>query len=239
MHKLAITPAVWADSRFQDLASQMRWGPAETLGVLCMLWSNTRRWEVGELVSRDQVLAAICCPRGVREDAMQALADAGYIMGEAQGWRVVDNARYFEVSTKMRAAGKKGGYHKHAKRKPTKLKAVSGPSPAAAAWDAYASAFHRRYGVTPRRNARVNGQMAQLVACVGAQDAAALAAWYVGHEGSFYVRSQHPVGALLKDYSGLHTQMMRGQAVTEHDVQAHSENQRLSAQLQRFVASVN
>jgi hypothetical protein len=239
VHQLPIKSSIWSETRFCDLAAQMKWGHAETLGVLVMLWSQTRDWRRGDVLTQEQVLAAISCPREVRGRAMGAMQDTGYLAPTEGGWRVVDNDQYFAVSAKMREAGKQGGYHKH-KAHPTKriakLKALKPPSASSKAWDAYAEAYRTRYGVDPKRNAQVNGQMAKLVACVGQDDAAPLAAWYVQHNSTFYVRTQHPVGALLKDHSGLYTQMLRGRAMTEHDVRAVSEGGALKAQLQRLSA---
>lgn len=234
MHQLPITPAVWADSRFEELAEKMQWGRAKTLGVLVLLWSATRDWSQGQVLTEHQVLAAVPCQRPLKEGVVAALLSAGYLQRSGSDWTVVDNARYFAVSAKMRDAGRKGGFRRHKKRQPAKLATVKAIAPASAAWDAYADAYAKRYNVTPKRNARVNGQMAQLVACLGAEDAAKLASWYVQHNSAFYIRAQHPVGALLKDYSGLHTQMQRGEMVTEHEVRAISDGRGLSAQMQRL-----
>ncbi len=88
---------------------------------------------------------------------------------------------------------------------------------AAQAWDTYASAYELRYGVAPVRNARVNAQLGQLVSRLGADEAKHVAAWYVGHNGALYVRTKHPVGLLLRDAEGLHTEWRRRQQVTETD----------------------
>lgn len=90
-------------------------------------------------------------------------------------------------------------------------------SAAAQAWGTYASAYELRYGVAPVRNARVNAQLGQLVSRLGAEEAKHVAAWYVGHNGALYVRTKHPVGLLLRDAEGLHTEWRRRQQVTETD----------------------
>lgn len=93
----------------------------------------------------------------------------------------------------------------------------AGSSPSAAAWTAYAAAYGLRYGVNPVRNARVNAQLSQLVARLGTDAAGHIAAWYVGHNGALYVRGKHPVGLLVRDCEGLHTEWARGAQVTETD----------------------
>ncbi|MHB1750707.1 MAG: YdaU family protein [Acidithiobacillus sp.] len=86
-----------------------------------------------------------------------------------------------------------------------------------ATWLSYASAYIGRYGVEPVRNAKVNGQLKQLVGRLGAEEAPHVAAWYVAHNGQLYVRGKHPVDLLLRDCEGLRTEWARGQQITDHD----------------------
>lgn len=81
-------------------------------------------------------------------------------------------------------------------------------------WKAYADAYFARYSTEPVRNAKVNGQIAQLVKRLGA-DAPHVAAWYVQHNGAFYVRSSHAVGPLVQNCEGLHTEWVNGTAMTD------------------------
>lgn len=93
---------------------------------------------------------------------------------------------------------------------PKKPKAPPKAPPATGAvWDAYRDAFVRRYGQEPVRNARVNAQLAQLVGRIGAAEAPAVAAFYVGHNGRFYVEKCHGVGYLLADAEKLRTEWAR------------------------------
>lgn len=89
------------------------------------------------------------------------------------------------------------------------------PAPTAAVWDAYSAAYQTRYGAPPVRNARVNGQLAQLVARLGAEEAPHVAAHYVGHNGAYYVRSMHDTAALLRDAEKLRTEWATGRRVTQ------------------------
>lgn len=84
-------------------------------------------------------------------------------------------------------------------------------------WESYRTAYRRRYGEAPTRNARVNGQLAQLVRRLPSEEAPLVAEFYLGHNDSFYVKSLHPVGLLLRDAEALRTQWARGRAVTGSD----------------------
>lgn len=94
------------------------------------------------------------------------------------------------------------------KRKPSKP-AVSTP-----AWEAYAAAYQRRYGVAPVRNARVSSQLAQFVQRVPADDAPAVAEHYLASNNSRYVSSGHSVGCLLQDAEKLRTEWATGRHAT-------------------------
>lgn len=100
--------------------------------------------------------------------------------------------------------------------RPRKLKAepIEEPKPATAAWNAYADAYELRYRTEPVRNAKVNGQFAQLVARLGAQEAPHVAAFYVGHSAQFYVRDMHSVGLLLRDCEKLRTEWATNRQMT-------------------------
>lgn len=92
-------------------------------------------------------------------------------------------------------------------------KKTPGASKTAAAWAAYSAAYQIRYGAAPVCNARVNGQLANLVARLG-NEAPAVAAFYVGLNKQYYVSQCHDVGTLLRDAESLRTQWATGRAVT-------------------------
>lgn len=73
-------------------------------------------------------------------------------------------------------------------------------------WAAYEAAYRQRYGVSPVRNKKVNAQLAQFLTRVPEAVAPRIAEFYVQHPDKFYVLKQHPVGLLLHDAEGLHTQ---------------------------------
>lgn len=91
------------------------------------------------------------------------------------------------------------------KTKPKKPK-TKAPSKTGETWKRYADAYHNRYNVDPVRNARVNGQMAKFVDCVGAEEAPHIAAFYVNHNNGFYVTKMHAVGILLVDAEKIRTE---------------------------------
>jgi hypothetical protein len=83
-----------------------------------------------------------------------------------------------------------------------------------ATWEAYRDAYRSRYGVEPLRNAKVNGQIAQFVRTVGAQDAPKLAAFYLAHNGGFFVQRRHDFGLLLQSAQQIRTDWLRGEQMT-------------------------
>lgn len=83
----------------------------------------------------------------------------------------------------------------------------------AATWNAYSNAYFDRYGADPVRNAKVNGQVAQLVARLGAEEAPHVAAFYVSINDSFFIRSSHEFGLLVARAEGIRTQWVTGRQV--------------------------
>ncbi|MFG8094025.1 helix-turn-helix domain-containing protein [Pseudomonas aeruginosa] len=86
---------------------------------------------------------------------------------------------------------------------PSPLPTRSGPAAGEAlqeacrsVWAAYRAAYEARWGVQPVRNAKVNSQVKQLVAALGAE-APAVAAFFVGLDDKFLVDSCHEFGLLL------------------------------------------
>lgn len=85
----------------------------------------------------------------------------------------------------------------------------------AGVWNSYADAYKRRYGAEPVRNAKVNGQLSQLVKRLGSDEAPGVAAWYVASNNRFYVQKRHTVDCLLADAEGLRTEWATNRRVTE------------------------
>ena len=80
-------------------------------------------------------------------------------------------------------------------------------------WDAYTIAYLERYGVEPVRNAKVNGQVAQLVQRLGAEEAPQVAMFYVTINDSFFIRNSHELGLLVSRAEGIRTQWLTGRQV--------------------------
>ncbi|RXE54195.1 MULTISPECIES: hypothetical protein [Pseudomonas fluorescens group] len=80
-------------------------------------------------------------------------------------------------------------------------------------WDSYTIAYLERYGVEPVRNAKVNGQVAQLVQRLGAEEAPGVAAFYVSINDSFFIRASHEFGLLVARAEGIRTQWLTGRQV--------------------------
>lgn len=89
------------------------------------------------------------------------------------------------------------------------------PAPTSQIWDAYRQAYAQRYGVDPVRNAKVNGQLAQLLQRLGAEEAVAVAAWFVWHNDRWYVSKMHAVDCLLRDCEKLRTEWATGKTMTQ------------------------
>lgn len=84
-------------------------------------------------------------------------------------------------------------------------------------WVTYVTEFFIRYGVKPVRNAKVNGQIRQLAKRLG-NDAIEVVKFYLTHNDAWYLKNQHPIGGLLQNAEGLHTQWLRKKPVTSLDV---------------------
>lgn len=99
-------------------------------------------------------------------------------------------------------------------RRPAAASPASATAPTADLWASYADAYRVRYGVDPVRNATVNAQLAAIVGRLGREDAPHVARFYLSHNGAFYVRTSHQVGAMLKDCEALRTQWATRRQVT-------------------------
>ena len=101
-----------------------------------------------------------------------------------------------------------------------------GEPPSAETWNAYSTAYSERYGTLPVRNAKVNGQLAQLVGRLGADEAPAVARSYLANRNSLYVSSKHCTDLLLRDAEKLRTEWATGNVTHSQDAR---EEDRLSA----------
>lgn len=100
-------------------------------------------------------------------------------------------------------------------------------------WSSYAKAYESRYKTKPVRNAKVNGQVAQLAKRLGSE-APLVAEFYVGHSKSFYIGKVHEFGLLLSDAEALRTQWATGQKVTQRQAQQSDDRAAVNDQLTRI-----
>lgn len=104
---------------------------------------------------------------------------------------------------------------------------VQGPTPDAnrEVWDAYRSAYLKRYSQEPVRNKSVNSCIANFVKRLGVIESPWVAAFYVEHNDSFYVRNMHVFEYALKNAESLRTQWAKGKAITQADVRRFEKSQ--------------
>ena len=98
-------------------------------------------------------------------------------------------------------------------------------------WNAYVLAYKEKYQVEPLRNASVNSKISQIAKRLGA-DAIEIVKFYVSHPKTFYVSKTHDIGLCLTDAESLHTQWLKGRALTNGDLKRYEQNQQFADILQ-------
>lgn len=81
-------------------------------------------------------------------------------------------------------------------------------------WEAYSAAYLQEHRALPTRNRVINGQLADFLDRVPADEAPAIAAFYARHPDAWLRKNYHPIGALLKNAEGFRTEWLRGRQVT-------------------------
>ena len=84
-----------------------------------------------------------------------------------------------------------------------------------AVWESYSHAYNGRYGATPVRNAKVNGQIRLFVGRIGRDEAPLVVAFFVQHNAQYYVKKMHDMGTLLADAEKIRTEWATNHRVTE------------------------
>lgn len=84
------------------------------------------------------------------------------------------------------------------------------------AWKAYSDAFYLRYNTEPVQDAKANTAVCRLVDSLG-DEAAPVAAFYLSHNGAWYVQHSHSIEYLAKDAAALRTQWATSRPVTGRD----------------------
>lgn len=82
-------------------------------------------------------------------------------------------------------------------------------------WEAYSSAYEKRYGTLPVRNAKTNTMCARFVELVGADSAPEVAAYYLTSRNAWYVQRGHNLESLVADAGKLHTEWATGNRITQ------------------------
>lgn len=111
-----------------------------------------------------------------------------------------------------------------------------GHSPTAMVWRAYKKAYEEKHGAAPPWNAKTAGQIKSFVSRVPAEEAPEIAAFFLSHPDSFYVRSKHSIGLLLRDAEKLRTEWITGRRVTGAQARAGEDGDFHRDQLRRIAA---
>ncbi len=82
-------------------------------------------------------------------------------------------------------------------------------------WANYAFAYRKRYGAWPLWNATVAGMISKFIDRVGIDQAPKVAAFYIGVNDAFILKSGHPVKLLLSGAEQYHTQYITGRTMTQ------------------------
>jgi hypothetical protein len=104
-----------------------------------------------------------------------------------------------------------------------------------ACWSSYGSAYKKRYGVEPVRNAKVNSLLKQFVQRIGMDESPEVAAFYVGHDRAIYVQARHDVSLMVRDCEGLRTQWATGRKATALEARSAESREAVRSQAERVV----
>lgn len=113
---------------------------------------------------------------------------------------------------------------------------ASDPGRTVPLWNAYSEAYRRRYSVDPTRNAKVNGMLAKFLERLPADEAPAVAAFYLTHNRGLYVSAKHPVDLLLRDAEGLRTEWATNRKVTDTEARQADQTQARGDVFSRLIA---
>lgn len=84
---------------------------------------------------------------------------------------------------------------------------------------AYGNAYLDRYGTAPVVNAKIRGQVKQFVQRIGHEESPLVAAFFLTHQESFYVKKCHDFGLALHDAEKLRTEWATRRMVTNTSAQ--------------------
>jgi len=81
-------------------------------------------------------------------------------------------------------------------------------------WKAYSDAYFTRYKTEPVRNAKSNSLVAEFVRRLGVKESPHVAAFYLRHNGSFYVGKMHSLQLMVADAEKLRTEWATNTQIT-------------------------
>jgi len=122
--------------------------------------------------------------------------------------------------------------------KPARKRAGKPAAPTGDVWAAYSQAYKERYQVEPVRNAKVNGQLAQLVSRLGAEEAPGVARSYLDNRNGLYVASKHCVDLLLRDAEKLRTEWATGNVTHQRDARESDRLASVGGMVERVSAAL-
>lgn len=96
-----------------------------------------------------------------------------------------------------------------------KAEASNEGTPGSVVWEAYASAYRLRWGVTPARNATANSLCKRFAALIPADEAAEVVRFYCRSPRAIYVQAKHPLELAVRDAQALRTEWLRGEHGTD------------------------
>lgn len=94
-----------------------------------------------------------------------------------------------------------------------------------ATWAAYRTAYRKRHGVDPVRNAKVNTNVRDLVKRLGREEAPLVAGWFLSVNEQYAVKRMHDLGVLLAGAEAYRTQWATGRQVTSTSAQHADQTQ--------------
>lgn len=248
MARLFIPTNLLSDTRFAVFADTMKYDRRVAVGTLVLIWLATRE-RPGPRISYDHLAKCMPCRTQDRARLIDVLEQAGFVRTTDDAmYEVIDNVDYFKAMQAWTESGRNGGLAKARKYKGKAVRKTKQQNlmvvnqngqamqvnPNVVAWEQYKSAYVRKWGVEPIRNAKVNGQIAKVVKAIGNELAGPVLAFYVEHKDPLYIQRQHDVSLALRDISGLATQYRRGQAITRGDVRELETRDRFASQMQRL-----
>jgi hypothetical protein len=87
--------------------------------------------------------------------------------------------------------------------------------PGVLVWEAYSTAFKKRWGDDPPRNAESNSLCKRLAEKLGVTEAPQVASFYLEHKDAFYVKMMHPLSFLVRDATRVRTEWATGNVTTQ------------------------